>query len=628
MKVQKLYLLLQLVLLSSIPGYRTVNSQHHGQIFADEVNLRMVGELPGFPHHYLLERTVLDRTEQQGGQDTSLTNLLVSDNRVKWAEQQFEKVRVKRGVYLPYYIFSETSGLRSIEKSIPAELLELWREEENYNKPELPKQKKELFNDELWDHQWYLHDTRSQAGLPDISLHVVGAWSRGIDGTGVNVIVLDDGLDYTHPDLAGNYNPQLSYDFNDNDPDPKPKSETASHGTRCAGEIAMLPNNHLCGVGVAFNSTIGGIRLLDGKISDELEGKALSWALDKVDIFSSSWGPNDDGATVEGPGRLATKALERGIREGRGGKGVIYVWASGNGGSHGDDCNCDGYTASIYTLSVSSASQQGSATWYGESCSSTLTSAFSSGAYTDQKIATTDLGGGCTVSHTGTSAAAPLAAGIFALVLQVAPTLTWRDVQYLAVYTSDPTTLMENTGWRKNGVGLLFNPSFGFGVLNADEIVSAAEDWENVPPGDSCEIHPGAENTNLQGGPGDVIILRFNASNCSINYAEHVQAFVSITHPNRGNLDIVLRSPMRTATRLLAPRPKDKSDRGFHDWGLMSVETWGEAPQGEWMLYISDRSSGSDLNWKVESSKLVIHGIKTLQNKNIRILRNITKMLV
>ena len=72
----------------------------------------------------------------------------------------------------------------------------------------------------------------------------------------------------------------------------------------------------------------------------------------KVDIFSSSWGPNDDGATVEGPGRLATKALERGIREGRGGKGVIYVWASGNGGSHGDDCNCDGYTASIYTLSV------------------------------------------------------------------------------------------------------------------------------------------------------------------------------------------------------------------------------------------------------------------------------------
>ena len=48
----------------------------------------------------------------------------------------------------------------------------------------------------------------------------------------------------------------------------------------------------------------GGVRVLDGKISDELEGRALSWALDKVDIYSSSWGPDDDGKTVEGPGSI------------------------------------------------------------------------------------------------------------------------------------------------------------------------------------------------------------------------------------------------------------------------------------------------------------------------------------
>ena len=44
--------------------------------------------------------------------------------------------------------------------------------------------------------------------------------------------------------------------------------------------------------------------------------------------------------------------------------------------------------------------------------------AFSSGAYSDQKIATTDNNNTCTVSHTGTSAAAPLAAGIVALALE------------------------------------------------------------------------------------------------------------------------------------------------------------------------------------------------------------------
>jgi hypothetical protein len=62
------------------------------------------------------------------------------------------------------------------------------------------------------------------------------------------------------------------------------------------------------------------------------------------------------------------------------------VWASGNGGSRGDDCNCDGYTSSIFTLSVGSASERGRFPWYGERCASTLISTYSSGAYTDQMI--------------------------------------------------------------------------------------------------------------------------------------------------------------------------------------------------------------------------------------------------
>jgi hypothetical protein len=33
----------------------------------------------------------------------------------------------------------------------------------------------------------------------------------------------------------------------------------------------------------------------------------------RVDIFSASWGPNDDGRTVEGPGRLALTAFMNGV---------------------------------------------------------------------------------------------------------------------------------------------------------------------------------------------------------------------------------------------------------------------------------------------------------------------------
>lgn len=45
-------------------------------------------------------------------------------------------------------------------------------------------------------------------------------------------------------------------------------------------------------------------------------------------------------------------------------------------------------------------------------------------------------GTGCTEGHTGTSAAAPLAAGMIALMLQVRPCLTWRDVQHIIVFTA------------------------------------------------------------------------------------------------------------------------------------------------------------------------------------------------
>lgn len=44
--------------------------------------------------------------------------------------------------------------------------------------------------------------------------------------------------------------------------------------------------------------------------------------------------------------------------------GSIYVWASGNGGKKGDNCNCDGYVGSIYTLAIGSVGQNGHFPWY------------------------------------------------------------------------------------------------------------------------------------------------------------------------------------------------------------------------------------------------------------------------
>ena len=62
------------------------------------------------------------------------------------------------------------------------------------------------------------------------------------------------------------------------------------------------------------------------------------------------------------------------------------MWASGNGGRDGDNCNCDGYTNSIYTLSISSSTENGNVPWYSESCSSTLATTYSSGSGGEKQI--------------------------------------------------------------------------------------------------------------------------------------------------------------------------------------------------------------------------------------------------
>lgn len=58
-----------------------------------------------------------------------------------------------------------------------------------------------------------------------------------------------------------------------------------------------------------------GIRMLDGIVTDAIEASSIGFNPGHVDIYSASWGPNDDGKTVERPGRLAQKAFEYGVKQ-------------------------------------------------------------------------------------------------------------------------------------------------------------------------------------------------------------------------------------------------------------------------------------------------------------------------
>lgn len=517
---------------------------NHGNVFGDYYHFR---------HHTVVKRSL---SEHRG------THIrLHTEPQVMWAEQQVVKRRKKRDVYY---------------------------------EPTDPK----------FTQQWYLYNQ------DHLDLNVKNAWKQGVTGQGVVVSILDDGIEKNHPDLVQNYDPDASYDVNDGDPDPQPRYTQLNdnrHGTRCAGEVAAVADNDICGVGVAYNSRIGGVRMLDGEVTDVVEAQSLSLNPQHIDIYSASWGPEDDGKTVDGPAKLAKEAFQRGVIEGRGGRGSIFVWASGNGGRMKDSCNCDGYTNSIYTLSISSSTQNGNVPWYSEACSSTLASTYSSGGVNEKQIVTTDLRQKCTDSHTGTSASAPLAAGIIALALEANKNLTWRDMQHLVVRTSNPAHLTTND-WKINGVGRRVSHSYGYGLLDAGAIVTLAKNWTNVGPQHKCVLSLVSEPRNI----GSHLVINKTVDACTgmanfVSSLEHVQAQLTLSYNRRGNLAIYLISPQGTRSTLLPPRPHDYSSEGFNDWAFMTTHSWDEDPRGEWTLEIKNVAGTSDYGTLTQFT-LVLYG--------------------
>lgn len=58
-----------------------------------------------------------------------------------------------------------------------------------------------------------------------------------------------------------------------------------------------------------------GVRMLDGEVTDMVEAQSLSLNPQHIDVYSASWGPEDDGKTVDGPAKLAKEAFLHGVTE-------------------------------------------------------------------------------------------------------------------------------------------------------------------------------------------------------------------------------------------------------------------------------------------------------------------------
>ncbi|KAF7295494.1 PHOMO B domain-containing protein [Mycena indigotica] len=467
--------------------------------------------------------------------------------------------------------------------------------------------------DPLFTKQWHLVNDE----FPEHSMNVTGVWEKfGLTGKGVISSLVDDGLDYTSEDLKDNFDRWDSYDYNDHEELPTPKLSDDHHGTRCAGQVAAVRNT-ACGVGIAYNSKVAGVRILSGPISDVDEAASLNYGMKNVSIYSCSWGPPDNGKSMEAPGYLIKKAIVNAIYNGRNGLGAIYVFASGNGASHGDHCNADGYTNSIYSVTVSAIDYKGLRPYYSEPCAANMIVAYSSGS--GKSIYTTDKGeNACASTHGGTSAAAPNAVGVFALALEARPDLTWRDIQYLCVLTARPVN-KDDSDWEPTALpGRMYSYKYGFGALDAYEYIKAAQTWQLVKPQvwfrtptvqvdrgvmPSLEQYSGGRFIPHGGLTSVMKITPAMVKWANLEKLEHINVKVWINHGRRGDVEVDIRSPSGIRSVLGAKRSGDMATTGYPGWTFMSVKHWGEDPVGDWTIKVSDQGSdkfnGTFLGWNM-----------------------------
>lgn len=524
-----------------------------------------------------------------------IKNITQNDEQLnKFAESHgFSSIKEIKHLNDNYYIMKfdnkNNNKKRKIIKRLEKNENIIWFEEQKRSRrfTRVLNNNKIDITDPLYKNQWHL-----------FTLNMEDVWSMGYTGNGVTIGVVDDGLQTNHPDLHHNYISEYSYDYNYNDEDPSP-SFYDSHGTSVAGVCCSVKNNGVCGVGVAYNAKVAGIRLIAAPAYDYTESYGLSHKWDHIDIYSNSWGPADNAYDLAGPGRLTKSTLAIGVQSGRNGKGSIYVWAGGNGGGNNDNCNYDGFASSRFTIAVGAMDYNNVRSWYSEPCAALMVTAPSSGVY-NKGIVTTDLignagysSGDCTAEFGGTSSATPVVSGAIALVLEANPSLTWRDVQHLIALTSMKVDFYNNDWSNENSRGYTHSHEYGFGLINPKKMVEKALNWVNVPIQKSCtskhvftnEPIPESSGGN---GNGNGLVTTISMPRCNIDFVEHVELIVFLEHPTRGEVEISLTSPESCTSILSEVHDDINVNYPYLGWTFTSVRHWGERSSGEWKVMTND----------------------------------------
>ena len=462
--------------------------------------------------------------------------------------------------------------------------------------------------DPLFIDQWHLRNTGQRKGLIGEDINVLPAWSIS-KGAGVQIALVDDALEITHPDLKANTVTGASYNYRGDlkgSAFPLPCSSVDSHGTAVAGIVAASASNAIGTVGIAPDARIVGYNALAlDKPADIAD--ALIRDNQRNAIYNNSWGSPDTGELNEAEPEFVA-AIAAGLKSGRGGLGSVFVFPAGNGGcylvagSSGcnvDSANLDGYINQIGVIAVGSLTNQGKAPWYGERGSNILVSAPAGDS--NAGITTTAISNDYRHDFVGTSASTPMVTGVAALMLAANPKLSWRDVPIILARTARKNDVLDD-GWKKG-----FNHRYGFGAVDAAAAVKLAQNWISV--GDSRSLLSCATSVTVNANITDdaaPLLTKAALSDCAIQQIEYVTVIVNMRHEYSGDLTIDLISPSGAVSHLATPRLCESTDRSvdrcgaFERWQFGSVRHLDEAALGSWQLMVKDTVAGKTgalLSW-------------------------------